>query len=212
MEKIEYGRKYDPTLLKEIDASNQTREEVMENCIHNLIVCIGGDPSRPGLVKTPHRVRKMYDEIFEGMNYTNEQLAEKYNVCFDDVEPGNLVVESDIAIHSMCEHHISLMYDMTVAIGYIPKDRVIGLSKLARIAEMVGKRLQLQERIGSEIADVLEMILDTSDIIVVVQGKHGCMTSRGIKSREALTKTATLRGRFEFDSDLRAEFYSLIKK
>ena len=145
------------------------------------------------------------------MTYTNEEIAHKFDTCFEDLETGDLVVESNIPIHSFCEHHLMLMYDMTVAIGYIPNGRVIGLSKLARIADMVSKRLQLQEKIGTDIAEILSIILRTEDIIVVIQGKHGCMTARGIKSREAITRTATLRGRFESDSDLRSEFYSLIK-
>lgn len=175
-----------------------------------FLKALGDDPNREGLKKTPDRVARMCSEIFEGMLYSNQEIAEMYDTCFEDVKTGDLVVESNIPIHSFCEHHIMLMYDMSVAIGYIPNGKVIGLSKLARISDMVSKRLQLQERIGSDIADILSMILGTNDIIVVIQGKHGCMTARGIKSREAVTKTATLRGRFESDSDLRSEFYSLI--
>lgn len=176
-----------------------------------FLIALGDNPDREGLVKTPDRVARMCKEIFEGMEYTNEEIAQMLNTCFEDVKTGDLVVESNIPIFSFCEHHIMLMYDMKVAIGYIPKDRVIGLSKLARIADMVGKRLQLQEKIGSDIADILEMILGTQDIIVVIEGKHGCMTARGIKSREAITRTATLRGKFDSDKSLRSEFYSLIK-
>lgn len=183
----------------------------IEALTREFLIALGDDPDREGLKKTPNRVARMCEEIFEGMTYSNEDIAEMFNTCFEDVETGDLVVESNIHIHSFCEHHIMLMYDMSVAIGYIPRGKVIGLSKLARIADMVGKRLQLQERIGSDIADVLEMVLGTTDIIVVIQGKHGCMTARGIKSREAVTKTATLRGRFQTDSDLRSEFYSLIR-
>lgn len=175
-----------------------------------FLEALGDDPNREGLKKTPDRVARMCSEIFEGMLYSNQEIAEMYDTCFEDVKTGDLVVESNIPIHSFCEHHIMLMYDMSVAIGYIPNGKVIGLSKLARISDMVSKRLQLQERIGSDIADILSMILGTNDIIVVIQGKHGCMTARGIKSREAVTKTATLRGRFESDSDLRSEFYALI--
>ncbi len=184
----------------------------IEELTREFLIAIGDDPDREGLKKTPHRVAKMCTEIFEGMTHTNEEIAKMFNTCFEDVETGDLVVESNIPIHSFCEHHLMLMYDMSVAIGYIPNKRVIGLSKLARIADMVGKRLQLQERIGSDIADILETILDTEDIIVVIEGKHGCMTARGIKAREAITRTATLRGKFKTDSDLRAEFYSLINK
>ena len=182
----------------------------IESLVKEFIIAIGDDPNREGLIRTPHRVSEMCKEMFEGMNYTNSDIAQMFNTCFEDVQTGNLVVESHIPIHSFCEHHLMLMYDMYVSIGYIPNSKVIGLSKLARISDMVGKRFQLQERIGSDIADILESILGTEDIIVVIEGKHGCMTARGIKSREAKTKTATLRGRFQYDSDLRSEFYSLI--
>lgn len=104
------------------------------------------------------------------------------------------------------------MYNMKVHVGYLPKGKVIGLSKVARIADMVGKRLQLQERIGADIADILEKILGTSDIIVVIEGEHSCMTARGIRKPGTKTRTATLRGVFKTDSDLRSEFYNLVQK
>lgn len=192
-------------VMKNIDKNK------IEDLTREFLIALGDDPDREGLKKTPSRVARMCDELFEGMTHSNHEIAEMFNTCFEDVKTGDLVVESNIPIHSFCEHHLMLMYDMSVAIGYIPNGKVIGLSKLARISDMVGKRLQLQERIGSDIADILHEILNTNDIIVVIQGKHGCMTARGIKSREAITRTATLRGRFESDSDLRSEFYSLIK-
>lgn len=192
-------------VMKNIDKNK------IEELTREFLIALGDDPDREGLKKTPSRVARMCDELFEGMTHSNHEIAEMFNTCFEDVKTGDLVVESNIPIHSFCEHHLMLMYDMSVAIGYIPNGKVIGLSKLARISDMVGKRLQLQERIGSDIADILHEILNTNDIIVVIQGKHGCMTARGIKSREAVTKTATLRGRFESDSDLRSEFYSLIR-
>ena len=192
-------------VMKNIDRNK------IEELTREFLIALGDDPDREGLKKTPSRVARMCDELFEGMTHSNHEIAEMFNTCFEDVKTGDLVVESNIPIHSFCEHHLMLMYDMSVSIGYIPNGKVIGLSKLARISDMVGKRLQLQERIGSDIADILHEILNTNDIIVVIQGKHGCMTARGIKSREAITRTATLRGRFESDSDLRSEFYSLIK-
>lgn len=198
-------------MIKEgVDMKNIDKNKI-EELTREFLVALGDDPDREGLKKTPSRVARMCDELFEGMTHSNHEIAEMFNTCFEDVKTGDLVVESNIPIHSFCEHHLMLMYDMSVAIGYIPNGKVIGLSKLARISDMVGKRLQLQERIGSDIAEILHEILNTDDIIVVIQGKHGCMTARGIKSREAVTKTATLRGRFESDSDLRSEFYSLIK-
>lgn len=198
-------------MIKEGVVMKNIDKNKIEELTREFLIAVGDDPDREGLKKTPSRVARMCDELFEGMTHSNHEIAEMFNTCFEDVKTGDLVVESNIPIHSFCEHHLMLMYDMSVAIGYIPNGKVIGLSKLARISDMVGKRLQLQERIGSDIADILHEILNTDDIIVVIQGKHGCMTARGIKSREAITRTATLRGRFESDSDLRSEFYSLIK-
>lgn len=191
--------------MKEIDIQK------IEELVPQFLTALGDDPEREGLKETPHRVAKMCKEIFEGMCYTNDEIAEKFDKCFEDLATGDLVVESNIPIHSFCEHHLMLMYDMTVAIGYLPNKKVIGLSKLARIADMCGKRLQLQEKIGTDIADVLEKVLGTEDIIVVIQGKHGCMTARGIKAREAVTRTAALRGKFKTDDALRSEFYCLAK-
>ena len=103
------------------------------------------------------------------------------------------------------------MYDMKVHVAYLPKGRVIGLSKVGRIADMVAKRLQLQERIGQDVADILEMVLQTEDVAVIIEGKHACMTSRGVK-KDSVTKTSTLRGKFRENAMLRAEMLNLIKK
>lgn len=197
---------------KEIDRNNAQfdRNKIMQ-AVRLLIEAIGDDPEREGLKGTPDRVARMYEEIFEGMRYTNDEIAKMFNTCFEN-EANDLVVVEHIPIFSYCEHHLALMYNMTVSIGYIPKGKVIGLSKVARIAEMCAKRLQLQERIGSDIADVLEKVLGTDDIIVVIEGEHSCMTTRGIKSRGSKTKTATLRGIFKNEIAVRNEFYSLINK
>lgn len=196
--------------IKELDVFD-SREELMEKCIYNLILAIGDDPDRLGLVKTPNRVRRMYDEIFEGMNYTNDEIADMYDVCFEEDVSKDLVTVTNIPIFSTCEHHLATMYSMKCHVGYIPNGRVVGLSKIARIADMVSKRLQLQERIGKDIADILQKILQTDNIIVVIEGEHACMTMRGIKKPGTITRTATLRGIFHSDSDLRKEFYSLIR-
>lgn len=187
-------------------------EDIFTKCINNMLVCIGDDPSREGLKRTPQRVFKAWDEIFEGMNYTNDEIAEKYNVCFEDVESGDLVVEGHIPIYSMCEHHLLPMYNAYVSVGYIPNGKVIGLSKIARIAEMCAKRPQLQERIGTDIAEVLQKVLGTEDVIVVIEGEHACMTMRGVKKPGTVTRTAAMRGRFDSDHALRSEFYDLIRK
>ena len=186
------------------------RAKIMQ-AVKMLIEAIGDNPEREGLKGTPDRVARMYEEIFEGMKFTNDEIAEKFNTCFKN-DSNDLVVVEHIPIFSYCEHHMALMYNMEVSIGYIPNGKVIGLSKIARIAEMVGKRLQLQERIGEDISYILEKILDTQDVIVVIEGEHSCMTTRGVKSRGSKTKTASLRGKFRNNSELRQEFYSLINK
>lgn len=181
----------------------------IEKAIKEILIALGDDPDRPGLVDTPKRVAKMYEEVFEGMNYTNAEIAEKFCKCFD-TDNNDLVVVQDIPIFSYCEHHLALMYNMTVSIAYIPNGKVLGLSKFARIADMVGKRLQLQERIGSDIAEIVQMATGSNDVLVVVQGEHSCMTARGIKSRGAKTRTATIRGEFNDNVELRKEAYSLM--
>lgn len=198
--------------LVKIRTKKDSPEEIVEKSIRNIITVLGDDPDREGLKETPNRVMRMYKEIFEGMNYTNEEIATKFDKCFEDVETGDLVIVGDIPIFSMCEHHLATMYNMKVHVGYIPNGKVIGLSKVARIADMVSKRLQLQERIGMDIAEVLEMVLDTQDIIVVIEGEHACMTMRGVKKPGSRTRTAAIRGKFEDDYQLRQEFYSLISK
>lgn len=192
--------------MKQIDTA------AIQEAVKTILVALGDDPNREGLKDTPKRVAKMYAEVFEGMCYTNEEIANKFNKCFEEGATGDLVTIADIPIFSYCEHHLALMYNMKVHVGYLPKGKIIGLSKVARIADMVGKRLQLQERIGADIAEVLEMVLGTDDIIVVIEGEHSCMTARGIKKPGTKTRTATLRGVFKTDSDLRTEFYNLIKQ
>lgn len=192
--------------MKQIDTS------AIQEAVRTILVALGDDPNREGLKDTPKRVAKMYAEVFEGMCYTNAEIAEMFNKCFEEGATGDLVTVADIPIFSYCEHHIALIYNLKVHVGYLPKGKVIGLSKIARIADMVGKRLQLQERIGADIAEVLEMVLGTEDIIVVIEGEHSCMTARGIKKPGTKTRTATLRGVFKTDSDLRTEFYNLIKQ
>lgn len=203
----------DRTKLVPIDPNTATSADgVIRACIRNILVALGDNPDREGLKDTPDRVARMYHEIYEGMRYTNDEIAKMFNKCFEDVQTGDLVTVSNIPIFSMCEHHMALMYNMKVHVGYIPNGKVIGLSKIARIADMVAKRLQLQERIGMDIADILETVLGTNDIIVVIEGEHSCMTSRGIKKIGSLTRTSALRGIFENDSTLRQEFYNLALK
>lgn len=188
--------------------------EKVEGLIRELLIEIGEDPNRQGLIDTPKRVAKMYEEIYEGIKYTNEEIAEMFTKTFDediyDVDCKDLVVIKDIYAFSMCEHHLALMYNMKVHVAYVPTGSVIGLSKVARVVDMVTKRLQLQERIGSDIADIIEMITQSPDVAVIVEGEHSCMTMRGIKRNGSSTISSTMRGRFMENGDLRHELLSMI--
>ncbi|MDD6563673.1 MAG: GTP cyclohydrolase I FolE [Clostridiales bacterium] len=185
--------------------------EKIKEAIRTIITELGDDPDREGLRETPDRVARMYDEVFEGMRYTNSEIAQMFNKCFEDVDSRDLVLVKDIEIFSYCEHHIALMYNMKCHVGYIPNGKVIGLSKIARICDMVAKRLQLQERICSDIAEIMQEVCDTEDVIVIVDGEHSCMTARGIKSRGAKTRTSAIRGLFDSDHELRREVYDLLR-
>lgn len=186
-------------------------EKRIAELVKELIGELGGDIESEGLKETPERVARMYSEIFEGMRYSNEEIAEMFDKSFEMPENNDLVVVKDIEVFSHCEHHLALMYNMRVHVGYIPSGKVIGLSKIARICDMAAKRLQLQERLGSDIAEIMQMVTGSCDVIVVIEGEHSCMTARGIRSSGAKTRTAAIRGLFDTDHELRKEFYSLIK-
>ena len=184
-------------------------EKAIEEHIRGILVALGDDPEREGLKDTPKRVAKMCSEVFAGMNYTNHEIAEMFNKTFEDgadvavaENPGRVVVVKDIDIFSYCEHHMALMYDMKVSVAYIPRGRVIGLSKSARVCDMVGKRLQLQERIGEDIADIITEITGSEDVAVTIVGCHSCMSARGIRKEQAKTFTTELRGQFRENPNL----------
>ena len=200
--------------MTEIEVNMENKKKIDTEAIayhiREILKALGDDPEREGLKDTPKRVAKMYEEVFEGMNYTNKEIADMFNKTFvlnecdeyDGIEKmQNMVVVREIDIFSYCEHHLALMYDMKVTVAYIPKDRVIGISKIARIADMVSKRLQLQERIGTDIADIVQMVTGAEDIAVFIEGCHSCMTARGIKKVNAKTYTQTLKGRFNNESN-----------
>ena len=178
-------------------------KEAIKEHIRGILVALGDDPNREGLKETPDRVAKMYEEVFEGMNYSNHEIAQMFSKTFEDdlsvKDHKDMVIVKDIDIFSYCEHHMALMYDMKVSVAYLPNGKVIGLSKIARIADMVSKRLQLQERIGTDIAEIMQEITGSEDVAVLIEGCHSCMTARGIKKTDAKTYTTTLRGRFQTD-------------
>lgn len=182
-----------------------------------ILKALGEDPEREGLKDTPKRIANYYSEVFEGINYTNDEIAEKFDVTFEDDlvvnrDNNDIVMIKDIEVFSHCEHHLALMYNMKIAVAYIPTDRVVGLSKIVRVCDMVAKRLQLQERIASDILYIIEKITNSKDIAIWIEGEHACMTTRGIKNSASKTVTTTFRGRFLEDEKLINRVIGMYKK
>jgi GTP cyclohydrolase I len=173
----------------------------IETHIRGILEALGENPDREGLAATPSRVAKMYGELFEGIQYTNDEIALLFDKTFEEdlyIAEGNneIVLMKDIELFSFCEHHMALMYNMKAAVAYIPNGKILGLSKIARIVDMVSKRLQLQERIGSDVAEIVQKVTGSEDVAVIIEGQHACITTRGIKNTKSVTATTTLRGRF----------------
>lgn len=169
--------------------------EKIEGLVYELLKAIGENPDREGLVETPKRVAQMMAEMYEGIQYSNADIAQMFGKTFT-VDTNQMVVVKDIACFSYCEHHMALMYDMNISVGYIPKGKVIGLSKIPRIAQMCCKRLQLQEKIGEDIVEVISLATGSDDVIVHITSSHSCMSARGIKSTDSKTTTLATKGAF----------------
>jgi GTP cyclohydrolase I len=177
--------------------------KAIEEHIKGILVALGEDPEREGLIETPARVARMYEEVFQGIAYSNSDIAKMFGKTFEAPANAGPVIVRDIQVFSYCEHHMALMYDMSVNVAYIPKDRVIGLSKIARICDMAAKRLQLQERLGRDIAEIISEAAGTPDVGVMIRGSHSCMTARGIKNANAKTVTGTYLGEFRKNAELK---------
>lgn len=203
----EFERRNPETDVKNyINSMANENAELIEGHIREILRLIGEDPDREGLLDTPKRVRKMYEEIFAGYEVDPREVL---GVTFDE-QHEELVVVKDIVYYSQCEHHMAPFFGK-VHIGYIPSGRIAGLSKFARLVEAVTRKLQVQERITSQIADIFEEVLKPHGTMVVVEGEHLCMCARGVKKPGAQTMTSAVRGRFRTDAALRAEFMSLIR-
>ncbi|WP_462412038.1 GTP cyclohydrolase I FolE [Neobacillus sp. Marseille-QA0830] len=180
----------------------------IEKAVRLILEAIGEDPNREGLLDTPKRVAKMYEEVFSGLNEDPKQHFE--TIFSEDHE--ELVLVKDIPFYSMCEHHLVPFFGKA-HVAYIPQNgRVTGLSKLARAVEAVAKRPQLQERITSTVADSIVEKLEPHGVMVVVEAEHMCMTMRGVKKPGSKTVTTAVRGTLSEDPAARAEILSLIKK
>ena len=183
------------------------KKDRIERAVREILANIGEDPDRDGLLETPDRVARMYDELTAGYHIDPEALI---NDAIFDVEYDEMVVVRNIDFYSMCEHHM-LPFFGKAHIAYIPTRKVVGLSKLPRIVEMFARRLQVQERMTVQIADFIEEVLQPQGVAVIVEGMHMCMVMRGVKKANATMTTSAMRGSFKKNATTRAEFMELVK-
>lgn len=188
----------------------------VEKAVKDLLNAFGEDTEREGLKETPKRVAGYWQELLEGNQYTNKEIAEKYSKKFI-VQSDPLVVKEIRNVFSHCEHHLALMYNMTVIVAYLPVEvtakqyQVIGLSKIPRIVELCAKRLQLQEKLADDIAECISLATESPNVYVNIIADHACVEARGAKSYGG-TSVTSLRGRFKGDSKLRAEVIQEVRR
>ncbi len=181
--------------------------EKIEEAVKMILEAIGEDPEREGLLDTPKRVARMYQEVFAGLH---DDPSRHLNVQFSE-DHEEMIIVKDIPLYSMCEHHLIPFYGK-VHVAYIPrKGKVTGLSKIARVVEGFAKRPQLQERLTGQIADSIMNVLNARGALVVVEAEHMCMTMRGVKKPGSMTLTSAVRGIFQTDGSTRAEGFALIR-
>ena len=195
--------------MKEEYKMENTKEQMLISAGELILQAFGKDLQDPSLKETPKRFAKMMLEQLEGEFYSDSNLVSKFGKCFETTGHG-IVTCTNIPVFSHCEHHLALMYNMNVSIGYYPRTKVIGLSKMARIADMVAKRFQIQERMGFSIHRIMSAILSTDNVIVMIEGEHSCMTARGIKKPGAVTRTLHTSGVFE-NLDEQQSFINLVR-
>ena len=187
--------------------SKPSREEAMD-AVRTMIAWAGDDPSREGLLETPKRVIKAYEEFFAGYDMDPDEILNK---TFEEVAGyDEMIIIKDIRLESHCEHHMVPILGKA-HLAYIPNNRVVGISKLARVVDVYGKRLQTQETMTAQIAESINRVLQPKGVAVVVDAGHQCMTTRGIHKTNATTITSQMLGVFRSDYRTRSEFMKLIK-
>ena len=186
--------------------TDATGSQTAHAAVKEVLRAIGDDPEREGLVDTPARVVRSWEKLYGGYSQSPEDVLK---TTFYDGACDEMVVLKNIPFYSTCEHHI-LPFFGRVDIGYLPGDKVVGISKLSRLIEVYARRLQIQERLASQIADAIMKHLDARGCIVVIEGEHLCMTARGVEKRGATMITSAIRGVFKEDA-IRSEFLTLIK-
>jgi GTP cyclohydrolase I len=178
-----------------------------EAAVRTMLAWTGDNPDREGLIETPKRVVRAYEQFFAGYDKDPKEVLSK---VFEEVEGyDEMVIVKDIRVESHCEHHMVPILGKA-HVGYLPNKRIVGISKLARVVDIFGKRLQTQEVMTAQIANVINEVLEPKGVAVVVNAKHQCMTTRGVHKSESSTITSTMLGTFRQNPDTRAEFMNLI--
>jgi GTP cyclohydrolase I len=185
-----------------------TNRSELEKITHRLLIEIGEDPKREGLIKTPKRVAKSWEYLSSGYKLSIEEIVGDA-IYYENAK--GMVVVRDIDFFSLCEHHL-LPFFGVAHVGYIPNGKIIGISKIPRIVEMFSRRLQLQERLTQQIADSIQSLLNPIGLGVVLEGQHMCMQMRGVEKKNSFTTTSSVLGEFHDDAETRAEFLSVISK
>ena len=194
--------------MKTTTASNTTLTSAsFEQLVHEMLIRLGENPDREGLIDTPERVRKAYQFLTKGYQESAETLLKGalFTVSYDE-----MVIVKDIEMFSLCEHHM-LPFFGKVHVAYIPNGRVIGLSKTPRLIEMFSRRLQIQERLTTEIAETIQKVIEPQGVGVVVEARHLCMMMRGVEKQHSEAVTSSMLGCFRDEQETRAEFLSLIR-
>lgn len=187
---------------------NTIDTEAIARAVHDILVAIGEDPEREGLVETPQRVARLYEELFEGLR---QDPAEILASVFHEDEHREIVMVKDIPFYSMCEHHL-VPFHGKAHVAYLPNGVLTGLSKLARLVESYAKRPQMQERLTSQVADTLMAVVKPLGVMVVIEAEHLCMSMRGVKKPGSLTVTSAVRGIFAANDATRAEALALLRR
>ena len=208
MEKLKMnGSSSEAMRLPDLDGDLE-RKQAIEEAVRDILTHVGEDPERQGLERTPNRIARMYDELLAGYHVDPAALI---NDALFDVEYDEMIVVKDIEFFSMCEHHMLPFYGRA-HVAYIPSEKVIGLSKIPRIVEMFARRLQVQERMTQEIAELLMEVLEPQGVGVVVEGAHMCSMMRGVKKEQARMVTSAMLGIFKTNSKTRNEFMEHLRR
>ncbi|HEY7383454.1 MAG TPA: GTP cyclohydrolase I FolE [Beijerinckiaceae bacterium] len=194
-------------LPPEAEADDRPSRDEAEQAVRTLLRWAGENPRREGLLDTPARVVRAYEEWFEGYGHDPAEMLKR---TFEEVGGyDEMVILRDIPFQSCCEHHMAAI-EGTVHVGYLPRSRVVGISKLARVVEAFSRRLQIQERLTAQIADTIAAILEPRGVAVIVQGRHACMSTRGVRKHGSLMVTSRMLGAFRDDPATRHEFLAAV--